>query len=186
MRTSVGLKTSVAVLAALTGSLVGTVTGVAHGTAWHPGKPACADTWRHPHGATADTCRDHGWTINGRVVTNPHGVLVADRLPHCAVEDGSGRTTARCVWIGWQDGNHHGLSYWVDVHDRAHYVWPGSPVRYSVPKDGVRWVTRELGDALAEGGSPGADTRDWTTCIEMVGDTTIIRCPDSMRPVEAS
>lgn len=39
-------------------------------------------------------------------------------------------------------------------------------------------VTRELGDALAEGDTPDAVERDWTLCWEVIGDTSYVVCPD--------
>ena len=42
---------------------------------------------------------------------------------------------------------------------------------------GYARVTPELGDALAEGSSPDATTRDWTRCYER-GNGAAVICPD--------
>jgi hypothetical protein len=141
----------------------------------------CDSTWRHPHSATAQACRDHGWTVMRRLVVSPHGVIRHNRLTHCPEEDGS-RVTPRCVWIGTEDGNGVGLSYWFGTHhaSQPHYVWPVSPVRYNVgPR--LHWVGHELADALAEGGSLHADTRHWEKCVVQYGPTTTVICPDGHR-----
>src|SRR5262245_2631452 len=136
----------------------------------------CKEAHDAPQSKGADDCRDHGWTINRRIVLNPHAVLRYLDMPHCRYEDGSGQH-ARCVWFGYLDGNQHGLTYWVGFNDTAHYFWPGSPVLYDIT-GAARWVDRELADALAEGGSPGADTRNWRQCVQIVGRTTLVQCPD--------
>lgn len=87
----------------------------------------CAEAWQAPTSAGADWCRRHGWTVNSGIVVGPHAVLRAHRLPHCRYEDGSDQ--GRCLWLGYVDGNRHGLSYWVDSHDTVHYLWPSDPTR---------------------------------------------------------
>lgn len=39
-------------------------------------------------------------------------------------------------------------------------------------------VSQGLADALAEGGSKGATTRDWERCAVRYGRTTVVVCPD--------
>ncbi len=152
---------------------------------WQQPYGGCEEGTIAPQSAAADECREHGWTLMRRLAVNPHGVVKGSGLPHCEQEDGSGRDTARCIWNGGRDGNGYGLSYWIDVHDRTHYVWMSGISKFS-RDHGMRWVDRELGDALAEGGSPHADTRDWRKCAVHVGPTTTVWCPDKIRPVEVS
>lgn len=139
----------------------------------------CDEAWQAPHSAGAEACRNHGWTVNSRLVVGPHGVIRAERLPTCPYEDGS-RVTPRCIWIGSRDGNGYGLSYYFLSHNpmQAHYVWSSNPTGH-----GWRWVSPELGDALAEGGSLHADTRRWERCIVHYGSTTVVRCADGHREV---
>lgn len=83
----------------------------------------CVDAYRHPHSVTADTCRDHGWTVLPRLVVTPARVVAHTTLPHCREEDGSAQRS-RCTWnIGSRvDGNGIGRAFWVDRHDHIHYV----------------------------------------------------------------
>lgn len=84
----------------------------------------CEEAVIAPHSVGAQECRDLGWTIHRRIAVDPHHVLRYSALPHCREEDGSGQKRA-CSWNfhdGQRDGNGKGRSYWVDRHDRIHYV----------------------------------------------------------------
>ncbi len=108
-----------------------------------------------------------------------------------------------CVWDAGLRGNGHGASFWRDARGHVHYLdhrrdlkqgWhpPYSRCHYdsSQPEPRAcqypftffgRWrrVSSPMSDALAEG-EYGPD-RDWTRCIELVGGTTYIVCPDGYR-----
>ena len=72
----------------------------------------------------------------------------------------------------------------------ARQPYGGCKEAYTAPRsEGARWcafrhfrrwqpVSRELADALAEGGSRGATTRKWERCAVRYGRTTIVVCPD--------
>lgn len=119
----------------------------------------------------------------------------------CATEDAAGP----CVWDAGLRGNGEGASFWRDRRDRVHYLdyewdWEaGWHPRYSrchydssQPEPrvcqypftyfrGWKRVSSPMSDALAEG-EYGTE-RDWTRCIEHVGDTTYIVCPDGFEIV---
>lgn len=114
----------------------------------------------------------------------------------CATEDAPGP----CVWDAGLRGNGYGASFWRDRHGHVNYLdyewdWEaGWRPRYdrchydsSQPEPracqypftyfrGWKRVSTAMSDALAEG-EYGTE-RDWTRCIEHVGDTTFIVCPD--------
>ena len=114
----------------------------------------------------------------------------------CRSEDSPGP----CVWDAGLRGNGQGASFWRDVHGHLHYLdnrrdqsegWhpPYDRCHYdsSQPEPraceypftyfrGWKRVSSPMSDALAEG-EYGTE-RDWTRCIEHVGDTTYIVCPD--------
>ena len=122
-------------------------------------------------------------------------------LPSCVEEDGSGGPRP-CHWNGHIDGNGVGLSYVVHTdgtvtydpgqHDPAGtnapmWMWvadedthAGSEIHQAYEVGTQRdWVwmrvDHELGDALAEGGAPHADTRDWSRCVF---SPVVVVCPD--------
>ena len=114
----------------------------------------------------------------------------------CATEDAPGP----CTWDAGLRGNGYGASFWRDGHGHVHYLdyewdWEaGWHPRYdrchydsSQPEPrvcqypfsyfrGWKRVSSPMSDALAEG-EYGTE-RDWTRCIEHVGETTYIVCPD--------
>jgi len=105
----------------------------------------CKEAYLYVHSAGAQDCREAGWTIRPRLVVSPRGVVQMSTLPHCREEDGSGQRSA-CTWnIGHRiDGNGEGLRYWLDRHDRTHYVWGyRNPMRY-----GWHWATLEDQEAV--------------------------------------
>lgn len=119
-------------------------------------------------------CRAHGWTIRPRLVVGDRGVVRFHRMPSCEHEDAS--SDRPCSWnIRGGDGNGRGLAFWADERNHAHYVWPSNPAH----KDGWRWVSRPLGDALSEG--EDGTSRDWGRCVVRRGPTTVIRCADGWR-----
>jgi hypothetical protein len=144
---------------------------------WQQPYGGCEEASLAPHSAGANQCRAHGWTIKTRLVVNGHGVLKGSGLPHCREEDGTGQRAA-CSWNFpdftvpiTQDGNGKGLSYWVGVYDKVHYVWPVRPIHGR-----WHWVTPELGDALAEGEQHEAD---WTNCMfRWRHGLAQVMCPD--------
>ena len=82
----------------------------------------CKEAHAYPQTRGAADCRALGWTVRPRLVVDPRGVVRFSRLPHCAIEDASSGPVP-CSWnFGPGDGNGRGLSYWVDRHDRTHYV----------------------------------------------------------------
>jgi len=84
----------------------------------------CDEAYRYSTSAGAQDCRDAGWTIRPRLVVGPRGWVHYSVLPHCRNEDGSGQRSA-CTWNfgqGQPDGNGRGRMYWLDKHDRTHYV----------------------------------------------------------------
>lgn len=114
----------------------------------------------------------------GHVILNRHRVVQSSDLPRCRVEDSSNDGQPCERNFGARPAvNGRGLAYWNDGRNRSHYVWSSTPHR-----KGYRWVSRELADALAEGGEPAnADTRNWQACIVRFGGTTVVRCPDGTR-----
>ena len=119
----------------------------------------------------------------------------------CATEDAPGP----CVWDAGLRGNGQGASFWRDRRGHVHYLdyewdWEaGWHPRYdrchydsSQPEPrvcqypftyfrGWKRVSSPMSDALAEG-EYGTE-RDWTRCIEHVGETTFIVCPDGFEIV---
>jgi hypothetical protein len=141
----------------------------------------CDEAWQAPHSAGAQDCRNAGWTIRKRLVVNPHGVVRMSTLPHCLEEDGSGQRSA-CTWnVGpRQDGNGIGLAYWLDRHDRTHYVWNSAPHRVR-----WQWVTARQAHNMASTGHRAA--RYWRTCQVHFGTrTTKVACPDGFRYSDAA
>jgi hypothetical protein len=121
----------VAVFVALCAALVITGRAQAQPVPWHQPYGGCPEASLAPHSVGAQECRAHGWTIRTRLVVNPRHVVKGSGLPHCRYEDGSGQRSA-CSWNfhdGRADGNGRGFAYWVDRHNRAHYVWAHRPVR---------------------------------------------------------
>jgi len=153
--------------------LIGTILAIGVFDPGHadPAQPygGCKEAHLAPHSAGAQDCRAHGWTVRGRIVVNRHGVVKYLALPHCREEDGSGQRPT-CGWNlgGRTDGNGRGLSYFVDRHDRVHYVWPERPLGEPTPAP--------LADALAE----GERHEDWATCW-LEETPTHVRCPDGYR-----
>ena len=144
----------------------------------------CVEGHDYPHSAGAAWCRDHGWVIKPRLVVGPHGRVHFVSLPLCREEDGSGQRSA-CTWnFGpgpeglyhphGHTGDDQGLSYWVGVNDRVHYVWnwtAGDP-----RPEGWTWVSQELGDALAEGEQYEPN---WEACITRPRHGLAqVACPD--------
>lgn len=76
-------------------------------------------------------------------------------LPPCAEEDSRGP----CYWDAGSSGNGSGYSFWVDAHQRVHYLGVFRSFSYY-------WqpVTPALADALAESGYHNADSRVWENC----------------------
>lgn len=123
----------------------------------------------------------------------PRGVLHWSHLPSCKYEDASSGPLP-CSWNfpHHHDGNGAGLSYYVtgnhglggapNTHRRFHYVWPVNP-RTSNVGPRVRWVSYGLADALAEGSTPHADTRNWRRCIYSghIGRRITVVCADGLR-----
>ena len=109
-------------LVALTAAGLATIAP-APAQAWTQPYGGCKEAARYTHSPGAHECRVHGWTIRPRLIVTPRGHVVMSRLPHCREEDGSGQRGA-CSWnIGpRRDGNGRGLAYWLDEHDRTHYV----------------------------------------------------------------
>jgi hypothetical protein len=119
----------------------------------------------------------------------------------CVQEDSPGP----CWWDAARQGNGVGQSFWVDRHQAVHYGYLRWRVlgsshstllpdahRCAHPKGAYaddQWcltvgpwtrVGQPLADALAEGGSPHADTRAWESCFKdrMPGVGIAIACPD--------
>lgn len=139
----------------------------------------CVEAWQAPHSEGADWCRDQGWTIrvnprNGEgIITNPHGVVRYNALLTCVVPDGSRGHLPCSRNINPNEGP--GLAYYVTRNHRTHYVWAPSPLKGHPQRE---WVRSGLADALAEGGSDDATTRNWEQCWVNYGQTTRIGCPD--------
>lgn len=91
--------------------------------AWVQPYGGCKEAWQAPRSAGARQCRAHGWTVTRHIVVGPHRWVRYVDLPLCRFEDGSGQRSA-CTWnLSIQrQGNGVGLRYWVDRHDRPHYV----------------------------------------------------------------
>ena len=142
----------------------------------------CKEALLYPYSAGADWCRAHGWTITygwyGRnVVVNPHGVVVASRLPHCHDENGTG-TRWPCSWNF--DSAHPGTSFWIGHWGTNHYVWPTSPINRV-----WHWVDDDLAKRLAHSAIPGASTYRWTRCVvahnaatDLAATSGVVRCPN--------
>lgn len=162
----------------LAGLTVGAVKANADG---HKVQPygGCDEAWQAPHSIGARECRSLGWTVSRRLVVSPRGVVKMSTLPWCAVEDASsGRVP--CSWNFGQDADRnrtgHGLAFWVGPKGGMHFVWSTSPVGR-----GWHFVPRSFADALAEGGTPGADRRDWSQCVNRIGVTYVrVACADGM------
>jgi len=120
----------------------------------------------------ADLCRNEGWTVRYHdargewaLIVTPRGVLSETDLKSCHYEDGSGGPRP-CVWFGQEDGNGHGLTYWVSRNMRAHYMWPYSPTT-----NGWEWVSRDDAQAMASTGH--RTTAWWRSCV-----TRVVNMPD--------
>lgn len=76
-------------------------------------------------------------------------------LPPCPEEDAPGP----CYWDAGSSGNHSGFSFWVDSHQRVHYIGVFRSFGYY-------WepVSTALADVLAESSYPHADSRVWENC----------------------
>lgn len=85
------------VLAAVTATLLLTTPAPAHAAANRVTYDDCLQTWTAPNSATADTCRDRGWTIGSRFVVGPRLTLRYYDLPTCQNPDGSGGRSS-CGW----------------------------------------------------------------------------------------
>jgi hypothetical protein len=150
------------------------LAGKADAADWTQPYGGCDEAWQAPHSEGADACRAHGWTVRSHLVIDPHRVVRMSSLISCGVEDASDGTVP-CSWnFGSTDGNGRGLSFFVSRAHRFHFVWATDPTT------GTRWqwVSRSLGDALAESGAPRATTRDWQRCIVKYADTTVVSCPN--------
>lgn len=167
MRTSIRLS----LISTVIGAALATVAAPATGTVQPYG--GCDEAWQAPRSPGAADCRDLGWTVTGRLVLDPHHVVRASRLPDC------GRVTqGACSWNF--NGGHRGPSLWIDSTGRTQYVWPENPTSHM--RGGAhtwRWVTTEQADALAEGGTRGADHRAWGLCV-YAAQWTNVRCPDGL------
>jgi hypothetical protein len=91
---------------------------------------SCVAAHTDPQGVDAGQCRDHGWTVKGRLVVGPNGWVKFSRITHCYNEDGSGQIVLPCSWNFTDgDGNGKGLSYWLSGtswrHQHVHYVHVG-------------------------------------------------------------
>jgi len=128
--------------------------------------------------------------------SRPHYRHITLPTRPCAEEDSPGP----CVWDAGLRGNGHGASFWRDADGHVHYLdarqdatrgwhpayrrchYDGSQPEPRVCEypfgyfTGWKRVSSAMSDALAEG-EYGPD-RDWTRCIEHVGETTFIVCPD--------
>ena len=157
--------------------------GQAQQTRWQQPYGGCVEGHNYPHSQGADECRDHGWTVRQRLVVGPHGVVRFASLPLCREEDGSGQRSA-CTWnFGpgpeglyhphGHTGDDQGLAFWVDRHDRVHYVWGW----YSPITGRWAWVNQELGDALAEGEQQ--EPNNWRACMyRWRHGLAQVACPD--------
>lgn len=158
------------IVALLVGTILGATVntiGVAHARG---ADTSCASV--RPDDTHAQSCIDRGWTVNKHLTLNPHGVVTYHRgMPGCRYEDGSGQSRA-CIWWGDVAGNGRGLTFW-ERGGRFHYFWPATPIHRK-----WQWVDSELGDALAEGSSRHATTRNWEWCITR---ENVVRCPDGHR-----
>jgi hypothetical protein len=125
-------------------------------------------------------------------------------MPACENEDGSGGQGLPCRWVAPLRGNGIGLSYWLDATGHIHYdkdqpdpagthapIWmvvadgeEDTPANARISEayevgtqEGWVWlkVDTQFADALAEGGSPHADTRAWERCVY---SPVVIVCPD--------
>lgn len=141
-------------------------------------KEVVQDPPRMTHTEGAAWCREHGWTIQPRLVVGPHGTVRYHRLPSCTYEDGSG-SPLPCSWnIRSGDGNGIGLAYWIGVHHHTHWVWAHSPVSGHPHR---QWVDSGLADALAEGFDGPTVRHQWEHCYFQVGATSTVRCPSGFR-----
>jgi hypothetical protein len=139
-----------------------------------PWAATCIAAHRHAEGATADQCRQAGWTVRPRLVVGPHGVVRYHTMPSCTYEDASDNVP--CSWnIRAGDGNGRGLAFWAGANNHGHYVWPTSPVRPP-----FHWVSSGLADALAEGPNP-AWARHWEQCVTRGTTHRVVICPDGYR-----
>jgi hypothetical protein len=122
---TINMRLTVALLVGIIlGATINTV-GMVHARATVGG---CKEAYTAPHSVTADRCREAGWTI--RVRPSGRGIIVSPRhvirylwLPQCLNEDGSAQRSA-CTWnvtLPYQ-GDGMGRAFWVDWHDRIHYV----------------------------------------------------------------
>ena len=164
---------------------LGATASRADAATWQQPYGGCVEGHNYPHSQGAAECRAHGWTVRQRLVVGPHDRVRFVSLPLCREEDGSGQRSA-CTWnFGpgpeglyhphGHTGDDRGLSFWVDRKDRVHYVWnwtAGDP-----RPDGWKWVSSELGDALAEGEQ---HEDNWEGCITNGVHHHRIRvaCPD--------
>ena len=116
------IRTLLAALAVTT-ILAGGTAAVAEAAQAAQSYGGCDEAYRYARTAGAQDCREAGWTIRPRLVITPDNKVAYSVLPHCRHEDGSGQRSA-CTWnLGpGQDGNGIGRVYWVDMHDRIHYV----------------------------------------------------------------
>lgn len=105
----------------------------------------------------------NGWTTyavrDGGITVNRHGVVVESFLHPCKEEDGSAEAVA-CTWnVGSApNGNGDGLTYWLNRHDRVHYVWDQG-FRPHYP---WRWIPSSEQDSFAE----GFERHDFSRCID--------------------
>jgi len=87
---------------------------------WQQPYGGCKEAYVAPQSAGADECRAHGWVIRPRLVVGPYGWVRYSTLPQCRNEDGSGQRSA-CSW-NFGMPRSWGKVYWVDYHNRTHYV----------------------------------------------------------------
>jgi hypothetical protein len=111
------------ITAAILGGFCAAVLQISPATAATQPYGGCDEAYAFARSAGADDCREQGWTIRPRLVVDPHGWVHYSVLPHCKNEDGSGQRSA-CTWnLGpGVDGNGTGRTFWLDRHDRIHYV----------------------------------------------------------------
>jgi hypothetical protein len=143
----------------------------------------CDEAWQAPQSDGADWCRDHGWTVTGRLVIGPRAVVRYSSLPHCRVEDAS-RGPVPCTWnVGpGVDGNGVGLAFVSHDREAYRYVWPESlPANNS----GWGWLTR-YGQRVMDRHAGQRDERAgvvWRECVMRMGPTTVTKCPNGFRVV---
>lgn len=129
----------------------------------------CIAAHADPGGAVANECWMDGWTIQRRLVIDPHNIVRYSALPQCKWEDGSG-PGVRCTWnVIRQEG---GLSYVVNRDGRIRYVWPSDP-RLS----GERFITWRAAFRIRSDRSP------WYLhgCVDqrLTATVNMLRCADA-------